>query len=226
MTIENFSREQFETALPAGRWTYAGIRNSQHCYKVKPFDGKPFAIFVWSSVLQSGESSHEAGNDSIRAVIVDEGGIPYGGKANRWIDRRPGWDRRLLETLRTLAAQIRAICPCPVCGTMGKPFTCGKPGPNKGRSFISCPNNACAGKGNRTSLFKWMDEETPAKASSVSSKASEPVKPGTCSVSVLGNDLDEVRRLRAVISKAIVKAEAMDTPEGEALANELRADLR
>lgn len=159
MAIENFTSAQFEAALPAGLWKSLGVdmKTRQLLYSVTPYPTSPmFAILVYSSILASGASSKEAGRDSIRAVIVKDG-QPWGGKTVRWIDRRPGWNRRLLEALRSLTGQILWLikCPCPACGSTLVPFTSRKgKEENKGRPFVTCKNPDC-----KAPAWHWTETE-------------------------------------------------------------------
>jgi ribosomal protein L37AE/L43A len=155
--IENFSREDFEAALPAGLWKDSGMdaRSRQRVYTVTPFPTIPFGVLVFSSLQHDGSSSHRTGKDSIRCVIVDAAGKPYGGKPVRWIDRRPGWQERLLEYLRHLANQILWLArPCTGCNGPLLPFTA-KSGKteNKGRGFVCCKNEGCSNP-----FWQWTED--------------------------------------------------------------------
>lgn len=180
--IENFSLAQFAAALPpvgGTPWKQAGTDNGQIIFTVQPA-GCRFGLLCWSSIdPQTLCSKAGAGYDSIRAVCCkfkDSQGctvaVPFGGKTARWTDRRPGWQRRLRAVLTTLAQQLKAIIPCPHCGTDTVPLTC-KQGDNKGRPFVACTDKACPGKtdGKAFGFFQWadnppktaQDERKPAK---------------------------------------------------------------
>lgn len=193
MAIENFTQADFEAALPKDKWTDAGIEphSRQRLYTVKPFAHIPYAVLVFSSLQVEGASSKGTGKDSIRCVIVDGDGKPYGGKPVRWIDRRPGWQERLLDYLRHLANQILWLArPCPSCGKALKPFTA-KQGKeeNKGRGFVCCKNEGCA-----SPLWEWTDDEegkrippsapsnAPAPVKSEAQPQAAPVEAPTCPV--------------------------------------------
>jgi hypothetical protein len=164
MTIENFSASEFQSALPAGKWAPAPDRDGQKCYTVTPFTGTDLAILVWSSIdPATGYSSAEPGQDSIRCVCC-KSGVPYGGKAARWTDRRPGWQGRLLKVLRSLATQVnylRKSPSCPHCAAPLVPLTVRK-GDNKGRPFVACTSASCPGrKGDSGFGFFQFTDEAP-----------------------------------------------------------------
>jgi hypothetical protein len=176
VTIENFSAADFTAALPAGKWSAAADRDGQKCYTVTPYPGTDLAILVWSSIdPATGTSSAEPGKDSIRCCCC-KGGVPYGGKAARWTDRRPGWQERLLKVLRSLATQVnylRKSPDCPHCRTPLVPLTVRK-GDNKGRPFAACTSKRCPGRKGDTGFgFFQFTDETPKTAP----ERSEPVKP-------------------------------------------------
>lgn len=166
MAIENFTQAEFEAALPkhketgAPLWTCNGVdaKTQQITYTVTV--NGDYHILVWSSLKATGASTAEAGKDSIRAVITCKG-TPYGGKSSRWIDRRKGWQRRLMEDLRALANQIRHVkAGCPNCGQPCVPFTA-KTAANKGRAFVACKNADCpqAKLTGKDGFFAWCESE-------------------------------------------------------------------
>jgi hypothetical protein len=176
--IENFSKADFEAALPKGAWRDAGIdsKTRQYIYTVTPANAGTFAILVWSSLQATGSSSKRAGKDSIRAIITHEG-RPWGGKVKRWTPRTSGWRANLNETLLALRRQIVFLqTPCGACGGLLKPFTVGKHDPdctrdgcvakcNKGRQFVSCKNERCPVKDSgildkkKAGAWRWCDQE-------------------------------------------------------------------
>ena len=175
--IENFTREQFEAALPVNKdtgaplWEYAGERMGQLTYAVTPFAALPYAVLVYSSITSGGASSKEAGRDSIRAIIIDrQSNKPHGGKPVRWIDRRPGWQERLTGYLRSLANQISWLrLTCPACGGQLKPFTT-KQGDNKGRPFVCCKADGC-----KSPFWRWTEDEDGNAIAPAAAKVASPV---------------------------------------------------
>jgi ssDNA-binding Zn-finger/Zn-ribbon topoisomerase 1 len=182
--IENFSAVQFESALPGiggAVWQRAGTDNGQLIYTIRPATQgctvKPvFGLMVWSSIDPvTLVSSAEPGCDSIRAVCcrfnADGSPVHFGGKAVRWTDRRRFWQDRLRAVLVILTSQLKALRPCPHCGTDLVPLTV-KQGDNKGRPFVACTHKPCPGRkrdGKPDSAFGHFEftDEMPSKAPSV-----------------------------------------------------------
>ena len=176
MAIDTFDTKKFESALPAGRWSYAGMEDGERTYNVTPtipdevvksWGGAIFAIRVRSSIGMSGLCD-EAGKDSIRCVIT-KNGIPYGGKNRRWTDRRNGWARRMTDCLVSLRAQLLHIRPCPSCGSMLVPFTASKKTKNPDRPFVKCMNTEC-----KAPLFEWADVDAVPQATTVQTPTNGP----------------------------------------------------
>lgn len=158
MAIENFTKAAFESALKASGFDFASAGvdpdTHQYVYIVTPSDS-PYSIKVWSSLQASGVSGATAGEDSIRAVIV-KGGMPYGGKNRRWVDRRKGWQRRLGEMIASLANQISYLgFKCNGCGANLMPFT-SKTKTNPQRPFVRCPSPE---KECQSPAFDWTEDE-------------------------------------------------------------------
>jgi hypothetical protein len=157
MTIETFSRGDFERALPrhketgAPLWAHAGLIGGEHTYRVRPFPALPYAIEVRSSVGPDNISAG-CGEDSIRAHIVTAAGAPFGSKIGRWTTRVPGWQDRLTDTLRSLARLMLQIGPCDCCGQPCPPLKVTKAGANKGRFFSKCVNRDC-----QRPKFIWLE---------------------------------------------------------------------
>lgn len=112
MSVEIFSRQQFEQALPEGHWSYSGLVNNEHTYLIRITDD--IFITIRSSVDGS-DWSADTGEDSIRAWLVDKNGSPLGSKVSKWTNREPGWDKRLLKVLRTLWGWAEWAGYCPDC---------------------------------------------------------------------------------------------------------------
>jgi len=143
MPVEIFTKAQFEAALPAGKWSSAGVVGGENCYLVRLTPG-PTAVFVRSSV--HGDTSAECGEDSIRAWIVGADGQPLGGKSQRWVARTRNWRQHLGAMILKLDNQRRWMVGCPHCGIMLLPFTVkAKGNENKGRAFVACKNPQCPG---------------------------------------------------------------------------------
>jgi len=158
--IDIFDQTTFEKALPVRKdgtgpaWVYGGFDKGEHTYLIplgsaeKPL---PAQILVRSSVDQTGWS-RATGEDSIRVYVVDKQGRPLSGKANRWTTRLPGWQQRMNEIIRFMAEMAVKINTCPKCKKdLTRLNKVKKPGPNKGRWFISC--RAC------NDHFEWLSSD-------------------------------------------------------------------
>ena len=164
MAVETFTPAEFEAALKdmlPGEWRKVGLIENEFCWATMPVQGKEFGLLVRSSIGPAGKSDG-AGQDSIRAYIVDGEGEYWGGRNRRWVQRTSGWRKHTGDMLAALVTQIRQIEPCPSCGKMVKPFTVKKAGPTKGRCFVKCDNDAC-----ENPAWRWCDEEKPAPVETV-----------------------------------------------------------
>lgn len=154
MAVVRFSKEAFEAALPKSKicgtrlWRPLGIQQGEECYVIFGIS-MLVNIMVRSSIDASGFAA-AAGEDSIRAWLVDPEGMPVGSKIQAYVTRVVGWEDRLLKMLRQLARRAIQIDPCPVCKAPMGIFQVKKPGPNKGKLFIGC-KPACK-------QFKWVKE--------------------------------------------------------------------
>jgi len=154
MTIERFSKEQFEAALPVHKdtgdaiWYYTGLDAKEHTYQINVKPG--VAIQIRSSVQSDGFAA-ETGSDSIRAWLVNENGAPLGSKVISYTTRQPGWADRMTKVLRKLFATGQKIQQCPYCGKLMGIFKVKKDGPNKGRQFSKCWDHG--------NTFYWLDEQ-------------------------------------------------------------------
>lgn len=144
--VAEFTRVHFESALPTSKesmahklWKPLGLLNGEYSYII-PIVGKPeFGIMVRSSVHADGQSAG-AGEDSIRCWIVkNEAGWPgWGSKIAKYVTRVPGWEKRLIDTLKKLYKMALAIEVCQYCSSWMKVFKVRKQGPNRGRIFLKC----------------------------------------------------------------------------------------
>lgn len=139
---EEFSKEEFEAALPVHKatnmplWTYKGVEAGEHSYLIK-IDNKT-AIEVRSSVRVGGKAA-ATGKDSIRAWLIElPSGGPLGSKVSTWTTRRPGWQNRIKDVIRTLWSWRKKAGDCS-CGQPKKVFKVKKEGsPHIGRVFANC----------------------------------------------------------------------------------------
>ena len=131
--IAQFDRETFEKALPVKRvaslspmvpapietklWKPLGIVQGEYAYLVPVRE--PFSIMVRSSVRPDGVSA-ATGKDSIRCWIVNGNIQPWGSRIGRYITRVPGWEHRLIDTLRALWKMILLIDRCPIVDNIEK----------------------------------------------------------------------------------------------------------
>lgn len=150
--IDTFTKKEFEAALPRNKetgepmWDHIGIIQGEHAYQIK-IDSDS-AIEIRSSVSGSGVSA-ASGKDSIRAWLVGSDGLPLGSKVSKYTTRRPGWEARTKEVLRTLWRWRKSAGNCESCGGPKKIFKVKKEGANKGRVFCSC--DVCK------LGFRWLD---------------------------------------------------------------------
>ena len=103
MSVEIFSKEEFENALPSkdGQplWVCLGVIQKEHCYQIEITPD--IFIHIRSSIGINGYSAN-TGEDSIRAWLVDSNSKPLGSKVSKWTTRLPGWQDRMLDVLQTL----------------------------------------------------------------------------------------------------------------------------
>lgn len=159
MPVELFNKETFEKALPNKKdgsgpaWLYGGFDKGEHTYLL-PLGEKgdlPAQILIRSSIDSTGWS-RATGEDSIRVMVVDKYGKPLSGKFNRHTTRLPGWGDRMMQIVRFMAEMAVKIGECPNCKKdLTRLAKVKKPGPNKGRWFISC--RAC------NDHFKWLSKD-------------------------------------------------------------------
>ena len=167
--VDHFTKEQFEAALPrvdgVSAWTYAGQIQGEHCYlvPVRNLHGHCVAVMVRSSVHESGHSAG-TGEDSIRCWLVNpEDHSPMSGKLSKYVTRVPGWEKRMLGTIRELYRLGMKLRPCPVCGCMMSLGKVKKDGPNKGRMFQSCRTQDKM----RAHGFDWVTDRALVPASAL-----------------------------------------------------------
>lgn len=150
--IDTFTREQFEQALPKvdGHAVCSlGVMQNEYAYVLPVTD--VLGIHIRSSVGSAGISA-STGEDSIRCWIVRlDTGEAWGNKVAKYVTRVPGWQERLLRTLRKLWKMARAVHACPRCDQLMHVFIC-KQGANKGRVFLKCVNDRCPRK-----TFEWVE---------------------------------------------------------------------
>lgn len=139
MTIETFTKEQFENAL-SQNYIYIGLEKGEETYKI--LAGQFCKIVIRSSIKSNGVSA-STGKDSIRMWLNIKRGnsyIPLGRKP-ALTQRIEGWESRMETKLNELIAKGRMITSevgnCDVCDT---PLFAGlvKEGKNEGRVYAKC----------------------------------------------------------------------------------------
>jgi hypothetical protein len=113
MPIDQFSKQQFEAALPIDKqsnqplFKCEGVEKGEYIYawEIKP----NLKMVIRSSVKQAGVAA-ECGKDSIRIILASHDG-------NRWryassgstvyTQRTPGWEKRLSEKIKELFYRVR-----------------------------------------------------------------------------------------------------------------------
>lgn len=145
--IDIFNKQQFESALPKNLWSYQGLSEGEHTYRMSVTED--IFIIIRSSVKSNGWSA-DTGQDSIRAWLVGEDNKPLGSKVSEWVTRLPGWQDRLIVTLRTLWKMGKKANHCSKCHSVRGVFKVKKEGPNKGKLFAKCTK--CG------SDFQWLED--------------------------------------------------------------------
>jgi hypothetical protein len=156
MMIDHFTREQFELALPRDKSAnslckYNGLVDGEHTYTltVSVF----VKIMIRSSVWGNNRSA-DTGDDSIRAWLVDMKGNCLSTKTQRWVTRQKGWEKRLIDMLRTLYGWGLKSDVCQFCGKPRHVFKVHKAGPNHNRIFAKCTEKSCETK----NTWVWIGE--------------------------------------------------------------------
>lgn len=175
--IEQFTKEQFELALPKNKvtgdpmWSCMGFVKGTWQYLVKIDDvttvedmppGLQTGILIQSTVARNGISKDVA-EDSIRLWLVEFWGefvpgaemgtwseMPLSVKTQRWITRQPGWEKRLDLSIRELWVMRKKAGNCPKCGRPNLIAKSKKKNDNFGRTFAGCHNYNCH-------TFVWID---------------------------------------------------------------------
>lgn len=147
MTIDFFTREDFEAALPTYKnesaeprpnlWSHIGLVKNEHTYMVHI--NVDIKIMVRSSIDYTGVNA-STGEDSIRLWLCDPEGKPMGSKLSKYITRVPGWQDRMIKQLRILWGFAKRAGYCPKCKTPKGVYIVKKKGQNQGRVFCKCRN--------------------------------------------------------------------------------------
>ncbi|MHA2045689.1 MAG: hypothetical protein ACW99G_12905 [Candidatus Thorarchaeota archaeon] len=160
MSVEIFTKEEFEAALPRHKetqeplWTCEGVHKGEYVYHVSFNHPQEHAILVRSSVKSDGVSA-ATGQDSIRLLLIStKQNQLIASKLSKYVTRVTGWQDRLLEQLRFLARIGMKLNLCD-CGSWQVSFKVKKEGPNKGKFFKTCIHQDC----NRTKFAFLTDEK-------------------------------------------------------------------
>jgi hypothetical protein len=140
MTIERFTKAQFESVLPDGCWESCGVVGSEHVYAIpvqgKRLKGGELEIRIHSSVNARTGMADGTGENSIRAYLFSpKHGKPIF-KRDRWTTRQPGWDKRLYELLREMYGMGLKSARCK-CGELQATYVA-RTEKNAGRKFRKC----------------------------------------------------------------------------------------
>ena len=157
--IDQFTREEFEEALPRHRetnvplWKSAGCISNEFAYLVPVHEHA--SIMIRSSVKSDGMSAG-TGEDSIRMWLVDPETLDFvGSKLSTYVTRVPGWQDRMTDMMRELFRMGRFVTMCSCGEGIRKIFKTKKDGNNKGRLFLRC--NSCES-------FEWIPTPFQPKA--------------------------------------------------------------
>jgi hypothetical protein len=141
MTIQRFSKTEFEAALPKNKrtnevlWSGQGMVHGEYAYALPVKEG--VEINIRSSVHLDGRAA-DTGKDSIRAWIADTNGQPLGSKVISHTTRVAGWETRMTKVLRELWTRAASLNRCPTCSKYMGIYKVKKDGANKGRLFAKC----------------------------------------------------------------------------------------
>lgn len=138
MTTEQFTRKEFEQALPKHRitgnplWVYLGFVDGEHVYDIPVKDS--LVVRVKSSIGYAGIAD-DTGENSIRIWVVDtQTQKPLIQKEDAWTTRVKGWQTRMLDKIRKQYGKAQGLRRCPKCGNWLTPRS-GKFG-----DFLGCTN--------------------------------------------------------------------------------------
>lgn len=144
MTIDVFTKEEFEKALPDTA-VFMGSILGELCWFVPVT--KLTGIMVRSSIGTYSQYSAGTGEDSIKALLMGAGVVNapdwhsglhgLGTKSQKYIKRVSGWEKRLANVLQTLTEWINKAGDCEKCG-LSKHFHKANTLQNKGRVFAKC----------------------------------------------------------------------------------------
>lgn len=144
--IDRFTKERFEEVLPKSLWVGHGLVAGEYQYAIPvPGPQSLVQITIRSSVREDGLAA-TAGADSIRCWLTDKNGRPLANKTKAYVSRVPGWEERMLETLRELWRKGKRIQIC--CNSPMGELTVKGNGPNKGRKFRKC---------RECNKFEWVE---------------------------------------------------------------------
>ena len=108
------------------------------------------AIMIRSSIDSTGFAA-ATGKDSIRMWLVDPNThTPVGAKISKYTTRTPGWQKRVINLLRSLYVLGKLVHPCS-CGGTVKIYKV-KEGKNEGRLFTKCYEEGCTEQ-----TFSWIE---------------------------------------------------------------------
>ena len=198
MTIERFSKREFEAALPVDKksgeilWRSVGLEFGEETYHIRVHEG--VVIRVRSSVRADGLAA-EASKDSIRCWLAAESDRkPLGSKVQAYVTRVTGWQDRMTKVLKELWKRSLEAGDCPVCGKPLCIYKVKKDGKNKGRLFAKCWDHGNA--------FRWLDEKTPEGYGKCRYEKQEAVDEGTVRehLDQLQYKKDKVRLLRDLVA--------------------------
>lgn len=168
MTIERFTKEEFEAALTSTAPFYEeeGLVQGEHTYII-PVNSQT-RLRVRSSVGANGVAA-DTGDDSIRIWVQfyqpdwkNPSRMTWTGgkKFDAYTTRIPGWAKRMdkkIHELWNIAAKLTSPIPtsCPHCGRVPRVGFSSKKNKNFGRPYCSCGNPAH--KAQKVDFFQWLD---------------------------------------------------------------------
>ena len=149
MTIERFTREEFEEVLDKifdNNWWLMGDMWGEIGYIGNIGNGKH--IRIMSSIKSDRNVADATGKNSIRVWLTDEHDRPLMPKINHWTTRLPGWQERLKSQVQLLSNMAEKLKWCNNCHSFERVWKVKKNGVNRGKLFARCQ---CKNS------FRWFD---------------------------------------------------------------------
>ncbi len=140
MTIERFTREEFEGVLDdifkRHNWWLMEGWGRELGYIGSIGNGKQ--IRIMSSIKSDRNVADVIGKNSIRVWLTDEHNKLLMPKINHWTTRLPGWQERLKSQVQLLTNMAEKLLWCKACHAFETVWKVKKNNRNKGKLFARC----------------------------------------------------------------------------------------